>query len=191
MKKMPFLLIAVLIFGMSTAAFAEKGENYSSTIKVFSDSPATAKFFKYSYGYAVFPTISKAAYVVGGSYGTGQVYRSGKVMGKTSVISGSIGFQIGGEVFSEIIFFKDEKAYNEFTSGNFEFGANVQAVAITAGVQAQAGTKGANVGASIGPKTGAQAENDYVDGSAPFVHTTGGLMVGVSVGGQKFTFESL
>lgn len=191
MKKMPFLLIAVLIFGISTAAFAEKGENYSSTIKVFSDSPATAKFFKHSYGYAVFPAISKAAYIVGGSYGTGQVYRSGKVMGKTSVISGSIGFQIGGEVFSEIIFFKDEKAYNEFTSGNFEFGANAQAVAITAGVQAQAGTSGANVGANIGSKTGAQAENDYVDGSAPFVHTTGGLMVGVSVGGQKFTFERL
>lgn len=191
MKKMPFLLIAVLIFGISTVAFAEKGENYSSTIKVFSDSPATAKFFKHSYGYAVFPAISKAAYVVGGSYGVGQVYRSGKMMGKTSVISGSIGFQIGGEVFSEIIFFKDMKAYNEFTSGNFEFGANAQAVAITAGVQAQAGTTGANVGASVGPKTGAQAENDYVDGSAPFVHTTGGLMVGVSVGGQKFTFERL
>lgn len=191
MKKMPFLLIAVLIFGISTVAFAEKGENYSSTIKVFRDSPATAKFFKHSYGYVVFPAISKAAYVVGGSYGIGQVYRSGKVMGKSSVISGSIGFQIGGEVFSEIIFFKDKKAYNEFTSGNFEFGANVQAVAITAGVQAQAGTTGANVGASIGPKIGAQAENDYVDGSAPFVHTTGGLMVGVSVGGQKFTFEHL
>ena len=191
MKKIPFLLIAVLIFGISTAAFAEKGENYSSTIKVFRDSPATAKFFKQSYGYAVFPAISKAAYVVGGSYGIGQVYRGGKLMGKSSVISGSIGFQIGGEVFSEIIFLKDKKAYNEFTSGNFEFGANAQAVAITAGVQAQAGTTGASVGASISPKYGAQAENDYFDGSAPFVHTTGGLMVGVSVGGQKFTFERL
>ena len=191
MKKIPFLVIAVLLFGISTMAFAAKGENYSSTIKVFRNSPATAKFFKHSYGYAVFPAIGKAGYVIGGSYGTGQVYRGGKVTGKTSVIAGSIGFQIGGEVFSEIIFFKDKRAYNEFTSGNFEFGADAQAVAITAGAQAQAGSAGTSAGANAGPKSGAQAENDYVGGSAPFVHTTGGLMVGVSVGGQKFTFERL
>ncbi len=191
MKKVPFLLIAALLFGISTVAFAVKGENYSSTIKVFRDSPATAKFFKHSYGYAVFPAIGKAGYVIGGSYGTGQVYRGGTVTGKTSVIAGSIGFQIGGEVYSEIIFFKDKRAYNEFTSGNFEFGANAQAVAVTTGVQAQAGTAGTNAGASAGSKSGVQAENDYVNGSAPFVHTTGGLMAGVSVGGQKFTFERL
>ena len=191
MKKIPFLVIAALLVGISTVAFAAKGDNFSSTIKVFRDSPATAKFFKHSYGYAVFPSIAKAGYVVGGSYGTGQVYRGGKVTGKSSVISGSIGFQIGGEVYSEIIFFKDKKAYNEFTSGNFEFGANAQAVARTAGAQAQAGTAGTNAGASVSPKNSAQAENDYVNGSAPFVHTTGGLMVGVSVGGQKFTFERL
>ena len=191
MKKVPFLVIAALLFGISTMAFAGKGENFSSTIKVFRDSPTTAKFFKHSYGYAVFPAIGKAGYVIGGSYGTGQVYRGGKVTGKSSVISGSIGFQIGGEVFSEIIFFKDKRAYNEFTSGNFEFGANAQAVAITSGAQAQAGTAGTNAGASAGSQSGVQAENDYVNGSAPFVHTTGGLMVGISVGGQKFTFERL
>ena len=191
MKTLPFLLIATLLFGISTVAFAAKGENYSSTLKVFRDAPATAKFFNHSYGYAVFPSIGKAGYVIGGSYGTGQVYRDGKVTGKSSVIAGSIGFQIGGEVFSEIIFFKDKRAYDKFTSGNFEFGADAQAVAITTGAQAQAGTDGTNASASAGSKSGVQAGNDYVNGTAPFVHTTGGLMVGVSVGGQKFTFDRL
>jgi lipid-binding SYLF domain-containing protein len=92
--------------------------------------------------------------VVGGSYGKGQVYRGGKVTGKSTVVEGSIGFQFGGEAFSKIIFFQDKRAYDEFTSGSFEFDASAQAVAITAGAKAQAGTTGVSAGASAGLKTG-------------------------------------
>jgi len=176
---------------MSSVAFGAEIKDYSSTIDVFKDSPAVAKFFENSYGYAVFPTIGKAGWVVGGSYGKGQVYRGGEVTGKTSVIEGSIGFQLGGKAFSEIIFFQDKRAYDEFTSGNFEFGATAQAVVITAGAEARGGTTGVSAGVSAGPKTGAQAETDYVKGMAVFVHSKGGLMYELSVGGQKFTFEPL
>jgi len=189
MKKMPFLLIVAFIFGISTVAAG--AENYSSTIKVFKHSPALGKFFKNSYGYAVFPTIGKAGYVVGGSYGTGQVYRHNKVTGKSSVIEGSIGFQAGAEAFSEIIFFENKEAYNKFTNGNFEFDASAQAVAITVGAEAQAGTAGASAGASAGPKTDTQLKTNYINGMATFVHAKGGLMVEFSLGGQKFTFEPL
>ncbi|MBE0583158.1 MAG: lipid-binding SYLF domain-containing protein, partial [Desulfofustis sp.] len=154
-------------------------------------SPAVEKFFASSYGYAVFPLIGKAGFVVGGSYGKGQVYRGGVVTGKTSVIEGSIGFQAGGQAFSEIIFFQDERAYNEFISGNFEFDATAQAVAITAGVSAQAGTTGTSAGVSTGPRSGIQAETNYVKGYATFVHAQGGLMYEFSVSGQKFTFHPL
>ena len=140
MKKISLLTIVALIFGIST--FAAAAEDYSSTINVFRDSPIPAEYFKTSYGYAVFPTIGKAGFVVGGSYGVGQVYHGGKATGKTSVIEGSIGFQAGGEAFSEIIFFKDQSAYNEFISGNFEFDATAQAVVITAGAGVQGGTTG-------------------------------------------------
>lgn len=100
-------------------------------------------------------------------------------------------FVIGVE-FSEIIFFQDKRAYDEFTSGNFEFGATAQAVVITAGVQAQAGTTWKSAGASAGPKTRVQAESDYVNGMATFVQTKGGLMYEASIGGgEKFKFESL
>jgi lipid-binding SYLF domain-containing protein len=191
MKKYWLVVIIALIMGASSLAAAAEVEDYSSTINVFKESPAVAKFFNNSYGYAVFPTIGKAGFVVGGSFGKGQVYRDGKVTGKTSVMEGSIGFQLGGEAFSQIIFFRDKRAYDEFTSGNFEFGATAQAVVITAGVQAKAGTTGTSAGASAGPKTGVQAETEYVKGMATFVHSKGGLMYEASIGGQKFTFEPL
>lgn len=191
MKKNWLVVIMALVFGASFVAVAAEVEDYSSTINVFKESPAVTKFFKNSYGYAVFPTIGKAGFVVGGSYGKGQVYRDGKVTGKTSVMEGSIGFQLGGEAFSQIIFFQDKRAYDEFTSGNFEFGATAQAVVITAGAQAKAGTAGMSAGASAGPKTGVQAETEYVKGMATFVHSKGGLMYEASIGGQKFSFEPL
>jgi lipid-binding SYLF domain-containing protein len=191
MKKMALILIIALMFGVSTVSVAAEVEDYSSTINMFKESQAVAKFFKNSYGYAVFPTIGKAGFVIGGSYGKGQVYRGGKVTGKVSVVEGSIGFQIGGEAFSQIIFFEDKRAYDEFTSGNFEFDATAQAVVITAGAQAQAGTAGKSAGASAGPKTGVQAETKYHKGMVTFVQSKGGLMFEASIAGQKFKFEPL
>lgn len=191
MKQLSLILSVAVSLGLSSVSVAAEAEDYSKTINVFRESPAVAKFFKNSYGYAVFPTVGKAGFVVGGSYGKGQVYRGGKATGKSTVVEGSVGFQFGGEAFSEIIFFKDKRAYDEFTNGSFEFDATAQAVAITAGAQAQGGTTGASAGASAGPKTAVQAETQYVNGMATFVHAKGGLMVEFSIGGQKFTFEPI
>ncbi|MGD8703327.1 MAG: hypothetical protein PVH26_12905 [Desulfosarcina sp.] len=88
-----------------------------------------------------------------------------------------------------MIFFQDKRAFDEFTSGNFECDAAASAVAITAGVQAKAGTEGATAGASAGPATGAQAEIKYHKGMAVFVHTKGGLMYEAAIGGQKFSYK--
>ena len=188
MKKMQIILLTLAVFmiGSSTCSAADEAKKYSSTIEVFKESDAVQKFFKNSYGYAVFPTIGKAGWVVGGSYGKGRVYRNNMVTGKVSVIEGSIGFQLGGKAFSEIIFFEDKRAYDEFTSGGFEFDAKAQAIAITAGAEAKAGTTGKSAGASAGPKTGVQAEIGYHKGMATFVHSKGGLMYEVSISGQKF-----
>ncbi|MGB3225607.1 MAG: lipid-binding SYLF domain-containing protein [Desulforhopalus sp.] len=191
MKKILVLLVLAIIFRLSTTAVAAEVKDYSSTINVFKDSPIVQTFFDNSYGYAVFPTIGKAGFVVGGSYGEGQVYRGDTVTGTSSVIKGSIGFQMGGKAFSEIIFFQDEQAYNNFTSGDFEFDATAQAIVITAGAQAHAGTTGVGAGATAGPKTGVQSEARYVNGLATFIHSKGGLMYEFSVGGQKFTFDPL
>ncbi len=186
-----FTILAMLLITIPSSAAAGDTGAYSSTIQVFRESNTVKNFFNNSYGYAVFPTIGKAGWIVGGSYGTGKVYRDGEVTGNVSVIEGSIGFQFGGKVFSEIIFFEDKRAYDEFTGGDFEFGATVQAIAITAGAGAQAGTSGISAGASAGPRTGVQAETKYYKGMAVFVQNKGGLMYEASVSGQKFKFRPI
>ena len=182
--------ILVIMFILALAiANPVQADKFTDTINVFKKSEAVQPFFKNAYGYAVFPTIGKAGIGIGGSYGTGQVYQGGKVTGEVSLIKGSIGWQLGGQAFSQMIFFKDKRAYDEFTSGNFEFDATASAVAITAGAQASAGTEGASAGASAGPATGAQAKTSYHKGMVVFTHAKGGLMYEASIGGQKFKFK--
>jgi lipid-binding SYLF domain-containing protein len=172
----------------STVSNVAHADSYSDAIEVFKKSPATEEFFAKAYGFAVFPTVGKGGIGIGGAYGNGQVYRGGEVTGTASLIKLSIGFQLGGQAFSEVIFFQDKRAYDEFTSGEFAFDAQASAVAITAGAQAQAGTQGASAGASAGPATGTQAETSYTKGMAVFVHIKGGLMYEAAIGGQKFSF---
>jgi lipid-binding SYLF domain-containing protein len=185
--RFPILMIMfILALALANPVQADK---FTNTIDIYKKSEAVQPFFKNAYGYAVFPTVGKAGIGIGGSYGKGQVYEGGKVTGEVSLIKGSIGFQLGGQAFSQMIFFEDKRAYDEFTGGNFEFDASASAVAITAGAQAKAGTEGATAGASAGPATGAQAKASYHKGMAVFVHTKGGLMYEASIGGQKFTFK--
>lgn len=102
----------------------------------------------------------------------------------------TIGFQLGGQAFSQMVFFQDARAFKEFTGGEFEFGAQAGAVAITAGVQAAATTAGSSAGASGGKKD-ATTEGSYHKGMAIFTVARGGLMYEASVGGQKFSYTPL
>ena len=180
-------LTVIMAMALSIPAMAD---SYTDTIAIYKKSPAVQPFFKNAYGYAVFPTIGKGGFIVGGDFGKGQVYQGGKVTGETSLIKASIGFQAGGQAFSQMIFFEDKRAYDEFTSGNFEFDATASAVAITAGVEAKAGTEGATASATAGPATGAQAKTNYHKGMVVFTHAKGGLMYEASIGGQKFSYKA-
>ena len=186
------IFIATLLLSLA-APLAGAGpagaDQYASAIGVFQSSPEVQPFFKNCYAYAIFPTVGKAAVVVGGAYGEGRVLRQGKVTGTAKLVHASFGLQLGGKAFSEIVFLQDKRAYDTFTSGQFEFDASMSATAITAGVEAKAGTAGKTAGATAGPKTGAQAKTEYRNGMAAFVQQKGGLMAGLSVGGQKFSFE--
>lgn len=184
-------LLALLLL-LSPIALANNGvEDYSSTLSVFQASTQAQPYFAQAYGFALFPTVGKGGFGIGAAHGKGQVYRGGQVTGKTSLTHISIGAQVGGQAFSQIIFFEDKRAYEEFTNGNFEFDAQASAVAITAGVQAQAGTAGTTAGASAGPRSTAQAPAKYTKGMAIFVQVKGGLMYEAAIGGQKFSFKPL
>ena len=189
MNRLRFFIVLVFSILVMSSAYADA--DYSNAIKVFRDSPVVQPYFKNAYGYAVFPTIGKGGVGIGGAHGSGQVYVGDKVTGKTSMTQLTIGFQLGGQAYSQIIFFEDKRAYEEFTSGNFEFGAQASAVAITAGAQAQAGTTGAAASASPGGSAGAQAKTEYHKGMAVFTRAKGGLMDEAAIGGQKFSFEPI
>lgn len=177
-----FTLMLLLPFASALA------DEYSDTKKMFVDA-GDSNLFQSAYGYALFPTIGKAGFVVGGAYGKGRVYSGGKHIGDTSMTQASIGFQLGGTGFSQVIFFEDKRALDEFTSGNFEFGAEAQATVLTAAAGASANTSGSSATAS-GGKNNANTAGSYNKGMATFTITKGGLMYEASLGGQKFSYTA-
>jgi lipid-binding SYLF domain-containing protein len=179
---------APLLATFLLVAAPASADKYDDTVKLFKDAGESAEFFGKSYGYAVFPTIGKGGLGVGGAYGEGRVFEQGKYVGDTKMTQLSFGLQAGGQGYSQIIFFQDKRALEEFKSGNFEFGANVNAVVITAAASGTAGTTGASAGASGGKKD-AKTTGDYHKGMAVFQIVKGGLMYEASVAGQKFSYK--
>ena len=180
-----FTLLAVLVLLVSTSNVL--ADEYQDAIQVFKNAGESGAFFNDSYGYAVFPTIGKGGIGIGGAYGKGRVYEKGKYVGDTEVAQVTLGFQLGGQAFSQIIFFEDQRAFKEFTSGNFEFGAQASAVAITAGASAAATTTGNSAGISAG-RNDANTKGSYHRGMATFTVAKGGLMYEATIGGQKFKY---
>lgn len=146
-----------------TAEVAESIEAFKKTDSTLKD------FFAKSAGYAVFPKVAKGAMGVGAANGKGQLFEKGKVIGKTGLTQVTIGLQLGGQVYSEIIFFEDEKTLKDFKEGNVELSAQLSAVAAAEGASKNA---------------------KYKLGVAIFTVARGGLMYEASVGGQKFSFKS-
>jgi lipid-binding SYLF domain-containing protein len=172
-----------------TASVAVLADNYSDAIANFRAAGESRDFFNSAYAYAVFPNVGEGAFVVGGQGGKGRVYRHGGHLLGTSTMGGvSLGFQAGGQVYSEVVFFEDERALQEFESGSFEFEAGAHAVAITAGAGATAATNGVQAGAS-GTSQNATTVGAYNHGTAVFTVAKGGLLYAAAVGGQHFSFK--
>lgn len=182
------ILAALALLMSALIAMPARADEYQDTIATFKKAVESKGFFGSAYGYAVFPTIGKGGAVVGGAYGKGRVYRRGSYVGNTSMTQLSVGFQLGGQAYSQIIFFQEESAFKRFTTGKFEFGAEANAVAITAGASAKANTAGATATAS-GTEHHAKAVGDYVNGMAVFTVAKGGLMYEASINGQKFNYK--
>lgn len=181
------LFTAVTAATLGLGAGAAHAANYQETTQLFKNAGQSTDFFKTSYAYAVFPTVGQGGLVVGAAHGKGRVYAHGVRVGDTAVTQLSIGWQAGGEAFSEIIFFQDKRALDEFESGTFQFGAGAKVVAITAGASADVGTMGAAAGASAGKKD-AVVVGAYDRGMAAFTIVKGGLMYDASLEGEKFSF---
>ena len=194
MKQLFALLMTVALSSMfgAVAFAADDSAKCAETIKLFQDAGQSADYFKNSYGYAVFPTIGKAGLGVGGAHGSGCVYKQGKQVGTATMNQVSFGCQAGAQGYSLMVFFEDDRAYKDFTSGNFEFGAKASAVAITAGASAGAGTTGTSAGASAGKNDATtKTRTGYENGMASFSIIKGGLMYEAALGGAKFKYKPL
>jgi lipid-binding SYLF domain-containing protein len=154
------------------AALLLTGDLHHDVLKAVStfktSDPAMQKFFDNSAGYAVFPTVTKGAMGVGAAHGDGEVIQHGVVTGTTSLTQVTVGAQLGGQQYSEVIFFQDKDALDSFKGGHFTMSAQVSAVAAAEGASANA---------------------KYSSGVAVFTVAKGGLMYEASVGGQKFSFH--
>ena len=185
-KRLRTAMALVLFLVGSTTATAASLSKCQEAMGKFRELGNVSELLAQSYGYAVLPTIGKGGMGVGGAGGSGCVFAGGKHTGDVSMGQVTIGWQLGGQAYSQLILFKNADAYQEFTEGNFEFGADATAVALTYGASAGASTQGAS--ASAGDT---KAAGSWKRGMAIFTVAKGGLMYEASIGGQKYNFKPL
>jgi len=161
---------ACLAIPTGSRAEATVGEAQEALGALRKADPGLKKFFEHSAGYAVFPNVAKGGLIIGGAGGTGVVFEKGKAVGKTTVSQVSIGAQVGGQAYYEIIFFETPGTLGEFKKGEWTMAAQVSAVAVTSGASANA---------------------SYKNGVAVFTLSKAGAMAEASVGGQKFSYEPI
>jgi hypothetical protein len=184
----PFTRVLVITAAAVIGAQAATAGKYEDTVALFRNAGESSAFFRDSYAYALFPTIGEGGLGIGAAGGKGHVYVQGQFVGDATMRQLSIGFQAGGKAYSEIIFFKDKRALEQFESGAFEFAAGASAVAITAGASVSAATDGVSSGAS-GGEHNASTDGQYNDGMAVFTIAKGGLMFAATLAGQKFSYK--
>lgn len=176
MKAHHYLITALFVLALPLAAAdGDKQEKLSrdvqDAIARFKKADSTiARLFETAAGYVVFPNVGKGGFVLGGAHGNGQAFEKGKLIGSASLTQVTIGAQVGGQEFAEVIFFEDEPALRRFKDSRIEMSAQVSAVAAAEGASANA---------------------KYVDGVMVFTLAKSGLMAEASVGGQKLKFKPL
>jgi len=170
-------LIAAALLALAGCATApetdaKKAELHTGAMNAMTqlkaDDPTLSQQIANAYGYAIFPSVGKGGAVVGGAYGRGEVYEQGKKIGWADLSQATIGAQLGGESFSELILFENKAALDNFRNGGLKFAANASAVAL---------------------KSGAAESAKYTDGVKVFVEPKAGLMVEAALGGQSFSFQ--
>lgn len=165
-----FLFISLVVFAQNDSKDQQVIEDAAEAKAAFlKDDPDMQDLFSSSYAYIILPNVGKGGLGIGGAAGNGVAFEGGELIGFARMTQLTIGFQAGGQVYSEVVFFEDKSAFDRFKDNKIEMSAQVSAVAAASGASANA---------------------KYIDGVAVFTRTKGGLMYEASVGGQQFKFRS-
>jgi lipid-binding SYLF domain-containing protein len=170
------IFLTMLLALTSTYAWDPKGleediaKGQAAIDALLESDPTMQRYFDAAAGYVVIPTVGKGGFGIGGARGKGLLYENGEPTAEVTMTQLSIGFQWGGQAYSEFVFFEDAKSLEHFKKGNYELGAQASAVAVTVGASADAG---------------------YESGVAIFTQAKGGLMYEAAVGGQKFKVKPI
>ncbi len=178
MKSNRIIMLMMVVSITLLSSFSLKAQD---TAKLFKDSrkaksafiksdESMKKLFSNSYAYVIFPKVGKGAVIVGGAGGEGTVYEKGVKIGTAKMVQVSVGAQVGGQEYREVIFMEDKDELNRFKDNKVEFDAQTSAVAV---------------------KSGAAANAKYTEGVKVFTQEISGLMLEASIGGQKFTYKPL
>ncbi|MFV1988782.1 MAG: YSC84-related protein [Gemmatimonadota bacterium] len=171
-RRLPALAAGILLLAIHVGSLRaqEVRDDVTETIETFrAGDSGMASWFNGAYGYAVFPNVGKGGFIVGAGHGTGQVFKGDELIGKAEISMLSVGLQIGGQSYSEVIFFENAEVLQRLIDSKLEFGAAVSAVALT---------------------SGASADASYRNGVAVFTRAKGGAMAEASMSGQKFDYTA-
>lgn len=167
-----FMLMAVTVQGAFAGwdpSLQEKAQQAADTVR--QSAPVLERFFQHAYGYAIFPDVYKGGIILlGGAHGTGYVYELNTFVGTSRITQLNVGPQLGGQSFTEVVFFKSKEDLDNFKRGNFELNAQATAILVTSGMAT-------NI--------------DYSNGVAIFAIPKAGVMAEASIGGQKFSYKPL
>jgi lipid-binding SYLF domain-containing protein len=171
--------IAICLLAMASPAVADwqpdpgdarQVKAQAAIQKIKEKVPRSAMYFEQAYGFAILPSITRAAVGFGGAYGKGLVVEGDQLIGTTGFWQFTSGLQLGANNFSMIVFFKDQEALQYFKAREMQFAGQAGLAVATFGV---AGTPA------------------YNDGVAIITVTRLGLMAEFSYGGIKFTYKDL
>ncbi|KAA9132752.1 hypothetical protein F3N42_05940 [Marinihelvus fidelis] len=189
MRKLTLALVAVLGLSLATGVAAATPEECQEALGKFKELGNVTSLLGESHGYAILPTIGKGGIGIGGATGKGCVYKGDSFEGEVRMTQVSIGLQLGGQAYSQLILLKNSEIYDEFVGGSFEFGADANAVALTYGASATAGTQGNSAGVSATESSGTGV-GEWRRGMAVFTLAKGGLMYQAAIAGQKYKFKA-
>lgn len=168
----PLFVLALLLFagcgGMKNTEDDLVRDAADARAELRQNHSDAAELLESSAGYAIFPNVGKGAYIIGGASGNGVVYKNNAIQGYADLKQVDIGLQAGGKAFVEVLFFETDADLERFKEGDYELSANASAVILEKGVS---------------------RDIDFQDGVAVVTMPKAGAMAGVSVGGQRFSFQ--